>query len=83
MTGTKLGSINSSHHQAVLTPGNGLRIAARSDDGIIEALELDSVHEDQFFLLVKWHPERMNDVRNPFTENILNTFILSAGLAEH
>lgn len=35
--------INTSHHQAVAAPGDGLRIVARCpDDGIIEALELAS-----------------------------------------
>ncbi len=64
--------VNSSHHQAVAAPGNRLRIVARSpEDGVIEALELDSDHpafhvehsaegrQPQRFLLgVQWHPER-------------------------
>jgi putative glutamine amidotransferase len=34
--------INTSHHQAVGAPGDGLRVAARCpDDGVIEAIELD------------------------------------------
>jgi putative glutamine amidotransferase len=34
--------VNTSHHQAVAAPGDGLRIVARCpDDGVIEALELD------------------------------------------
>jgi putative glutamine amidotransferase len=34
--------INTSHHQAVAAPGDGLRVAARCpDDGVIEAIELD------------------------------------------
>ncbi len=48
-------SVNSSHHQAVEQPGAGLRITARSEEGVIEALE----HESRPVLAVQFHPERM------------------------
>ncbi len=52
--------VNSSHHQAVELPGDGLSIAARCpDDGIVEALE--GATPDHFVLGVQWHPERMVD----------------------
>ena len=51
--------VNSSHHQAVDVPGDGLQVVARSPDGIIEALEDTS--GDQFVLGVQWHPERTVD----------------------
>jgi putative glutamine amidotransferase len=42
--------INTSHHQAVGAPGEGLRIVARCpDDGVIEAIELDPHSEVQVF----------------------------------
>jgi len=48
--------VNSSHHQAVKTPGNGLTIVALSDDGLVEAVQDFS----QFCLVgVQWHPERL------------------------
>jgi putative glutamine amidotransferase len=51
-------TINSSHHQSVETPGDGLRVVARSpQDGVIEAIE--STADDHFVLAVQWHPERM------------------------
>jgi putative glutamine amidotransferase len=46
--------VNSRHHQAVDRIGSGLRVAARSSDGVIEALENASC---QFALAVQWHPE--------------------------
>jgi len=50
-------TVNSSHHQAVALPGDGLRVVARSpQDGIIEAVE--DTANDQFVLGVQWHPER-------------------------
>lgn len=48
--------VNSSHHQAIGTPGEGLRISGRSaEDGVIEALE-DPSHP--FLVGIQWHPER-------------------------
>lgn len=75
MTGSQNGNVNSSHHQAVDLLGNGLRVAARSDDGIIEAIEFEGPAGRPFFLLVQWHPERMNDLKNPFAGKILEHFI--------
>ena len=46
---------NSWHHQAVRTLAPPLTAAAISDDGIIEALE----HQTLPIFAVQWHPERM------------------------
>ncbi len=52
--------INSSHHQAVGIPGDGLVVSARCpQDGVVEAIEgANSVDGEQFVLGVQWHPER-------------------------
>lgn len=49
--------VNSSHHQALKTPGDNLRVVALSPaDGVIEGVELNST--DHFVLGIQWHPER-------------------------
>lgn len=54
-------SVNSSHHQAIRDLGRGLRVTARSRDGIIEAIE--SVGDANQVTGVQWHPERMIEDR--------------------
>lgn len=49
---------NSRHHQAVKTLGVGLTIAATSDDGVVEAVELPG---DVFRLGIQCHPESIYD----------------------
>lgn len=49
-------SVNSMHHQAVKTPAPGAVVAARAEDGIIEAIEFP---EKRFMLGLQWHPEHM------------------------
>ncbi len=56
ITGEKDLTVNSSHHQGLAQPGDGLTIAARSvEDGLIEAVEGT---DEQFVIAVQWHPER-------------------------
>jgi putative glutamine amidotransferase len=57
--------INTSHHQSVSSPGDGLRIVARCpDDGVIEAVEADPQDPAarHFVLGVQWHPERSYEI---------------------
>lgn len=49
--------VNSTHHQAIQKIGLGLRLVARANDGIIEAVEGEFA--DHFVLGVQWHPERI------------------------
>lgn len=77
--GETIGIVNSSHHQGVDSPASGLRVAARSADGIVEAMELDIPHP--FFHLVQYHPERMEDFENPFSKKLLDRFLQSITFA--
>ena len=55
--------INTSHHQSIAVPGEGLRIVARCpDDGVVEAVENDPALTSQFLIGVQWHPERSYDI---------------------
>lgn len=49
--------VNSSHHQSVGRAGKGLRVVARSPDGVIEAVEGEDA--TRFLVGVQWHPERL------------------------
>lgn len=46
--------VNSAHHQAVETLGNGLVINAKAPDGVIEGFEMTNY---PFGLGLQWHPE--------------------------
>ena len=48
-------SVNSSHHQGIETPGQGLAAVMFSEDGVTEAIE----HKCLPVWGVQWHPERM------------------------
>ncbi len=48
------------HHQAVDRLGRGLRPTAYSEDGVVEATELEG---EAFVVGVQWHPEEPGDAR--------------------
>lgn len=67
--------VNSAHHQAAEGVGKGLRVSARSADGVIEALEWIDASAKPFLMLIQWHPERMSNFHAPASFNILQTFL--------
>jgi putative glutamine amidotransferase len=68
------GIVNSSHHQAADMPAPGLRICARSADGVIEGLEWNDRASHPWMLLVQWHPERMRE-GDVFAESAGRAFV--------
>lgn len=61
--------VNSRHKSAILF--TNLDISARSDDGVIEAIENK---KKKFFLGLEWHPESLNDENS---KKIFDYFIMS------
>ena len=51
-------STNSSHHQAIDHPGDGMRAVAWARDGIVEAGEST---RHRFVFAIQWHPEQLID----------------------
>ena len=72
--------VNSFHHQAVRGVGEGLRIVARSPDGVVEATE--TTNPDRFLIGVQWHPEKMmpEDARQA---KLLRAFVAAAAMRLH
>lgn len=68
-------SVNSLHHQAVSTPGRGLRCSARGEDGVVEAIEAEG---DRFCVGVQWHPEKLE---GPAREGIFRALAEACGRA--
>ena len=62
-------TVNSSHHQAVNSPGD-LTVTGYAEDGTIEVCEDPSA---EFVLGVQWHPEFSNDEQ--VSENLFRAFV--------
>ncbi len=78
ITGRKTLGVNSSHHQGVLEPAEPFAAVARTEDGIVEAMELKPDQTNgspqlPFFLAVQFHPERL--VKHPEHQAIFSGFV--------
>ncbi len=62
------------HHQAIDHLGRGLTVTARADDGVIEALALDS---PQWLLAVQWHPEDTS-ADDPAQQGLFDALVAAA-----
>lgn len=60
--------VNTIHHQAIDRLGDDLRVTARADDGVIEALEAEPTWP---LLAVQWHPEKLSRQDAPLFETLV------------
>src|SRR6266481_5808292 len=74
ITGNAQGEVNSSHHQAIATPGKNLRVTAHAGDGIVEGVEWTG--DPNWVVGVQWHPERMPD--DAAAERLFSDFVEAA-----
>ena len=70
-------NVNSYHHQAVKDLGRDLRIDAKADDGIIEAISFDG--NAQWILGVQFHPEQLIRKDDEF-KALFSEFVKQANL---
>jgi putative glutamine amidotransferase len=75
ITGKRTLGVNSTHHQAVARPAGPLCVTGRSDDGVVESMQLrpDAAGWLPFLLSVQFHPERLAD-RYPEHRAIFSAF---------
>ena len=71
VTGRARFEVNSVHGQAVNRLADGLRVEARSPDGVVEAFSVPAAKG--FNLCVQWHPEWMA-ADNPVSMQMLTAF---------
>ena len=74
IAGDAEGEVNSSHHQAIATPGKSLRVTARASDGTIEGVEWTG--DTNWVVGVQWHPERM--FGDAAAERLFADFVVAA-----
>lgn len=64
--------VNSSHHQSIDRPGQGLQVTATAaEDGIVEGVEWSG--DRNWVVGVQWHPERM--AGDAFSERLFADFV--------
>ena len=64
--------VNSTHHQAMNRPGEGLRVVGRSDDGIVEAIE--STDPAWWMVGVQWHTEELAETVEDWDRRLFGAF---------
>lgn len=65
----------SNHHQAVNKVAPGFQVAAKTNDGIVEAIEST---EQDFVIGLQWHPEERYHT-DESSQNIIRRFVEAAG----
>lgn len=76
ITGVESGEVNSAHHQAIDTLGEGLMSNCHAADGTTEGIEWLDKTDKPFLLAVQWHPERMeHKENNPLSQKLKERFL--------
>jgi putative glutamine amidotransferase len=70
-------TVNSFHHQSVDRVGKGMRVTARSPDGVIEGME--STDDAWWVMAVQWHPEEMTESPEPWDRGLFKAFARKLG----
>jgi putative glutamine amidotransferase len=65
---------STAHHQAIDRPGDGLRVVAFADDGVVEGIEWIDPSDKPWLVAVQWHPERM-DLDEPLAGLLYEAFL--------
>jgi len=68
--------VNSYHHQAVKDLADGLVVAARASDGVVEAAEYRNLSE-RWLVGVQWHAEAMRNT-GPEHRNLFEAHVEAA-----
>lgn len=64
--------VNTVHGQAIDKVGDGLRVEAVADDGVIEAVSVEGAKD--FALSLQWHPEHHVALETPLNRKIFEAF---------
>jgi putative glutamine amidotransferase len=75
--GTERATVNSFHHQSVKEVAAGMRVTARSPDGVIEGME--STRNDWWVMAVQWHPEDLTESPEPWDRGLFKAFATQLG----
>jgi putative glutamine amidotransferase len=77
-TATETSSLRcaSHHHQGIAVVGEGLRVAGRSSDGLVEAIERNAASDTDggWILGVQWHPEE-TAATDPSQQALFDTLV--------
>ena len=65
--------VNSQHHMSIDGPAEGFVVAARTPDGVIEAVEMP---EHPWLVAVQWHPE-ITATEDPVQQRLFDRFVES------
>jgi putative glutamine amidotransferase len=79
ITGLDGGIVNSFHHQAVDKIAPGMKITAKSENGVAEAIEREDPEGRSFVMAVQWHPERLDKnpgLSRPLADSFLEQVII-------